>query len=238
MLRFPLAELLSSALPSFENIQFLVPEIGVHLHAHPMVPGGGRLIKTHEPYRREYKRAIYVFRDVRDVMLSNFARETAMGSLHVRNLDDYIVPFLRGKMTRFGSWQRHVEGWLNSPLADRGGLLWLCFEEARNDLAGAIARCMEFLGLPANRSAIQTAVRNNSLEHMRVKEDRATKLPKSSAEEGRQVGTGAIEGWRRKFSLRQLEIIDELASEQLVRLGYPLGTSKKPTVRQTYLSNA
>src|ERR1700744_2321096 len=70
MLRFVLAEILSGIPSSFDSIQRIVPEIGVHVHAHPLLPGAGRLIKTHEPYRRKYKRGIYIVRDIRDVMLS------------------------------------------------------------------------------------------------------------------------------------------------------------------------
>jgi hypothetical protein len=120
-----LGEALSGVSSSFENIQKIVPEIGIHVHAYPLVPGGGRLIKTHEPYRREYQRAIYIVRDVRDVMLSSFARENALDVVHIHTLDEYVRPFMRGKMTRFGSWQKHVDSWMNSLLA-RGGNLLVC----------------------------------------------------------------------------------------------------------------
>src|ERR1700689_4773513 len=123
MLRFMLGEALSGVSSNFDQIQRIVPEIGVHGEAYPLVPGGGRLIKTHEPYRRKYRRAIYIVRDVRDVMLSSFARESAMDLLDSAALDRYIEPFMQGKMTRFGSWQAHVDGWMNSPLAQTGDLL-------------------------------------------------------------------------------------------------------------------
>lgn len=226
MLRFPMGEALSGVPATFDTIQRFVPEIGIHGHAFPLLPTGGRLIKTHEPYRREYKRAIYIVRDVRDVMLSSFARESTMGVLHVRSLDDYVRPFMQGKMTRFGSWQGHVDGWMNSPLAKRGDLLMLSFEEMRKDLEGAVARCLEFLAKKVDPLVVQTVVRNNSLEKMRAKEDQAKRLPKSPKEEGRQVSQGAIQGWRQKLTERQLEIVDEFAGDMLSTLGYPCGASQ------------
>jgi hypothetical protein len=222
MLRFMLAEAMSGVPSGFDQIQRIVPEIGVHAHAYPLLSGAGRVIKTHEPYRHQYGRAIYILRDVRDVMLSCFARETALGVLHIRTFDDYVRPFMQGKMTRFGSWQEHVDGWMNSPLAERGNLMTIRFEEMRSDLEGTVARCLEFLGKAVSPSAIRAAVRNNSLERMRTKEDQARTLPKSPGETGRWIGKGAIHGWRQKLTERQLEIVDDFAGDLLARLDYPV----------------
>ena len=230
MLRFILAEVLSGIPSSFDSIQRIIPEIGVHVHAHPLLPGAGRLIKTHEPYRRKYQRAIYIVRDVRDVMLSSFARETAVDVLHIRALDDYIRPFMQGRMTRFGSWQNHVEGWISSPLARRGDLLILRFEDVRNNLEGTIARCLVFLGKTASPEIICNAVHNNTLAKMREKEDRATTLPKSPDEEGRWIGRGSVAGWRGKLTEQQLEIVDAYACDLLAHFGYPTNISNLPQV--------
>lgn len=221
MLRFILAEILSGIPSSFDSIQRIIPEIGVHVHAHPLLPGGGRLIKTHEPYRRKYQRAIYIVRDVRDVMLSSFARETAVDVLHIRTLDEYVRPFMQGKMTRFGSWQDHVESWTNSRLAQRGDLLVLRFEDVRADLETTIARCLDFLGKSPSPQAIRNAVLNNTLAKMRAKEDAAKTLPKSFDEEGRWIGRGSVGGWRGKLSEGQLVVVDAYASNLLAQFGYP-----------------
>ncbi|MGA7218708.1 MAG: sulfotransferase domain-containing protein [Candidatus Sulfotelmatobacter sp.] len=220
MLRFMLVEALTGLPSSFDQIQEIVPEIGVHVNARQVVPGGGRLIKTHEPYRGEYRRGIYIIRDVRDVMLSSFARESALDVLHIRSIDKYVLPFMQGKMTRFGSWQGHIDGWLNSPLAKNGDLLVVRFEEMRKDLAGTVARCLEFLGKKVDWDAIHNAVRNNSLNRMRAKEDRAKTLPKSPGKEGRWIGKGSVHGWREKLTERQVQIVDEYAGDMLVSLGY------------------
>jgi len=232
MLRFPLGEVLSGIPAAFDTIQRIIPEIGVHANAYSLAPGGGRLIKTHEPYRRKYKRAIYIVRDVRDVMLSSFARESALDMVHIHTLDDYIRPFMQGRMTRFGSWQAHVDGWMNSPLASKGDLLVLRFEDMREDLESALARCLEFLGKNVDQSVLHAVVHNNSLEKMRAKEDQSKTLPKSPKEEGRLVGKGTVQGWRQKLTEPQLQIIDVFAGETLARLGYPRGTNKWPEAAQ------
>jgi hypothetical protein len=237
MLRFMLAEAMTGVPSTFDQIQRIIPEIGVHVNARRIVPADGRLIKTHELYCSEYKRAIYIIRDVRDVMLSSFARESALDVLHIRTVDKYVLPFMQGKMTRFGSWQGHIDGWLNSPLANNGNLLVLRFEEMRKDLAGTVERCLEFLGKKVDSTAIHNAVHNNSLERMRAKEDRAETLPKSPGEEGRWIGKGSIHGWREKLTNWQLEIVNEYAGSMLERLGYPAalgingGSSQTQTIQ-------
>ena len=78
-LRFVLMEILTKDNAGFLNVNQILPEMGTHRESKPVLPNGGRFIKTHEQYRSEYKRAIYLMRDLRDVMLSNWARDKEMG---------------------------------------------------------------------------------------------------------------------------------------------------------------
>jgi len=233
MLRFILGEILSGVPSSFDNIQRIVPEIGLQLNAYPILPGNGRLIKTHEPYCRAYKRAIYLIRDVRDAMLSFFARETAVGAIHPShsNLDDYVLPFMQGKLSHFGSWQSHVASWMNSPLAQSGDLLVVRFEDMREDTETWITRCLEFLGKQVDASVIQAAIRNNSLEKMRDKEQQSKRLAKISGD-GRQINKGVIGRWRQTLTERQLRIVDQYAGDTLARFGYPSGINGQPAEQE------
>ena len=97
--------------------------------------------------------------------------------------------------------------WISSPLALRGDLLILRFEDVRSNLEGTIARCLNFLGKTASPEIICNAVHNNTLAKMREKEDRATTLPKSPDEEGRWIGRGSIAGWRGKLTEQQLAAV-------------------------------
>src|SRR6476646_5027328 len=74
-LRFVLFEILTNDTAGFLNVNQLLPELGTHQSAQQVLPNGVRFIKTHHQYRSEYKRAIYLMRDLRDVMLSNWARD-------------------------------------------------------------------------------------------------------------------------------------------------------------------
>ena len=223
MLRFLLAETITECNSTFDNIQRAIPDVGVHVGAKAFLSGQGRLIKTHERYRPSYQRAIYIVRDVRDVLLSNYGRETSLDIIPLRSLDRYVLLFMQGKMTLWHSWQRHVTEWLDSPLSRRGDLHLVRFEEMRADLVGTLCKAMEFLGLSWNLETIERAIANNSLEKMRVKEDSAARLARSPEEHGRWVGQGKVFGWRNKLTPEQLVVVDKYAKDLLLRLGYETG---------------
>jgi hypothetical protein len=238
-LRFVLMEILTKDNAGFLNVNQVLPEMGTHREMKPVLPNGGRLIKTHEQYRSEYKRAIYLMRDLRDVMLSNWARDKEMGFSdyfdHGKGMDGYVESFLLGKVTRFGSWQSHVDSWLNCPLAKNGNLLVVRYEDLRKDTENGLLEMLDFLGIKSDRDLIRRAVENNSLRNMREKEEKAktsgatlgkgTLLRKHriDREDARFVRTGSVGGWREKLTDLQIDMVTRYAGEALLRAGYPAG---------------
>jgi hypothetical protein len=245
-LRFVLMEIFTQDSAEFLNVNHVLPELGTHHDAKQVLPNGGRFIKTHEQYRSEYKRAIYLMRDLRDVMLSNWARDKEMGFSQYfdngKGMDGYIESFLLGKVTRFGSWQSHVDSWLNCPLAKNGNLLVVRYEDLRKDTESGLVEMLGFLGIERDRELIRRAVENNSLRAMREKEEKAKKsgatlgkgtlLRKHNVdrEDARFVRSGSVGGWRAKLSETQIAMVDKYAAEALMRTGYPLGLAEEPTV--------
>src|SRR5215831_7110332 len=60
-LRFVLFDVLvSGQISGFDEVNHIIPEVGLHISGYPLLPGRGRLIKTHEPYQKEYRKAIYL----------------------------------------------------------------------------------------------------------------------------------------------------------------------------------
>src|SRR5208282_4833903 len=91
--RFVLFEILSGLPAGFKDINQLMTAIGRHANGSRLLPGGGRVIGTHQQYRKDYNRAIYLVRDARDVVLSEFAFLTALDYFR-GDLDQYISTFL------------------------------------------------------------------------------------------------------------------------------------------------
>jgi hypothetical protein len=235
-LRFVLMELLTPHSAGFLNVNQVLPEVGTHQSSTPILLNGGRFIKTHEQYRSEYKRAIYLVRDLRDVMLSNWARDREMGFAPYfdkgKGINGYIESFLQGKVTRFGSWQAHVASWLDCPLVKTGNLLIVRYEDLRRDTESGIFEILDFLGIESDCQRVRQAIENNSLRAMREKEEKAKKsgialgrgtlLRKHNVdrEDARFVRGGSVGGWRETLTHAQIEMVTKYAAKALARAGY------------------
>jgi hypothetical protein len=213
-LRFLLFETLTKNDAGFDNVNRLIPDVGMHADATPILPNKGRLIKTHEPFRPEYKRAVYVVRDVRDVVLSEYAYQNALGRIG-RTFDQYLSDFLDGHATGYGSWQEHVRGWIDSPLAKSGDLLIVRYRDLKNDGPSQLQRITDFLGVNVDRQIIIDAIQNNEFQKMRKKEERAPQLGKSTEGENRFVRKGKVGGWREQLTTDQIRRIEEEAGTML-----------------------
>lgn len=226
-LRFLLTRIVTGQSAAFDSVNQVIAEIGIHNHARQFLPGSGRLIKTHELYRPCYKRAIYLVRDVRDVLLSQYSREQELGLVWWGDFDAYLPYFLQGSVNGFGPWHEHIPCWLDSPLARRGDMLVVPFEDMRRNTQEKLAQVLDFLGLQVSSDAIAEAIADNTLERMRARENKSQKLHKTDREEGRFVRQGAVMGWREKLTEPQLELIEKYAGETMARMGYPSWKSVK-----------
>jgi hypothetical protein len=218
--RFVLFEMFSGLSSGFKTTNQLMGGIGEHLTAQRLLPGGGRLISTHEYYRKEYSRAIYLVRDARDVVLSEFAFLKALDFVP-DDLDSFVKHFLFTKVSGYGPWHKNLASWLDSPIANNGNLLLVRFEDLRQDPVPCFRRMAEFLGVEISEERVRSAVENNSIQRMREKEN---KEPVKVSVRGRFVRDGAVRGWTSKLTPAQIQLIEEQTGSMLLRLGYPLSS--------------
>lgn len=238
-LRFMLFEILCGEEAGFRKIEDRLPEIQWQRGKAGILPNGGRFIKTHEQYRNDYKRAVFLVRDMRDVLLSCYARGLQDGIVQLvskGDFDSFMTSFLKGYALQMGAWHEHTRTWLESSTAKSGNLLLVKYEELRKNPEPMLAQILDFVGVKPNMQAIRKAIEDNSLQQMRAKEDRAKKEGefsillgphKSTGEDGRFVRKGSVGGWRSKLTEAQLKTIDEYAGETLLRLGYELGATQE-----------
>jgi hypothetical protein len=221
-IRFVLFEMLSGRSAGFRSTNDLMTGIGKHEQSLRLLPGGGRLIGTHEQYRKDYKRAIYLVRDARDVVSSEYAFLSALEYFR-GDLDQFIHSFLFTCCVVYGigPWQRNVHSWLDSPIAGTENMLLVRYEDVRQDPVLWFSRMADFLGVAVDGEKVKDAVENNSLQRMREKENRE---PVRASVKGRFVRDGAVRGWLSKLSPAQVRLIEEHAGSALLRLGYPLSS--------------
>jgi hypothetical protein len=235
-LRFMLYEVLSGEDAGFRKIEDRLPEIHRHRGSQPILPGGGRLIKTHENYRNDYRRAVLLVRDVRDVFLSNYAGYAALGLAPIvskGDIDSFLLSFLEGRALHTGSWQQHTQSWLESPIAKNGNLMVIRYEDLRKNPEEGVGQLLEYVGIKADPQVIRRAIENNTLQQMRAKEDKAKKAGETSILLGRRteafdetsrfVRKGAVGGWRSKLTDAQVKIVEQYAGDTLATLGYEPG---------------
>jgi hypothetical protein len=144
--------------------------------------------------------------------------------------DDYLAALLTGKANHWGAWSRHVSSWLHSPIASTDQMLLIRFEDLRQNPELLLSQITNFLGVNVDRTRIQAAVLNNSVEQMRAKESRARTSPTSGqvswiGKGGLFVREGSVRGWRHKLNPDHVQLIDQFAASELARLGYPTGAS-------------
>jgi hypothetical protein len=234
-LRFILFEILTGNDAGFQTLEKRLPEVKAHRGVLPVLPGGGRLIKTHEKYRRDYGRAVFLVRDLRDVFLSIYAANVELGRTSIvseGDFDSFLLSFLEGKALQVGSWQEHTRSWLESPLANNSNLMVVRYEDLRQNSGQVVGELLEFMGVTPDVRMIRKAIENNTLQQMRAKEDYARTAGErssllysrtSASEEGRFVRQGAIRGWRSKLTDTQLKIIWQYAGDTLTAMGYEPG---------------
>ncbi len=215
-LRFMLLEILSGEASGFSKTNEMLPDVGKHSTGATVLPAGGRLIKTHEAFRTEYKKAIYLARDPHDVALSEFAYQKALGFAG-DDFNLYLHRFLRGEVNPFGSWTNHATTWMNAADNGRSEILLVCFEELKRNSVQELSRIAEFLGVPVPASRICEAVENNSMDRMRQKEKAD---PQRASAKGKFIRSGSAGGWRETFTEEQCQLVQQYAGNIMARLGY------------------
>ncbi len=216
-LRFLLFESLAGESSGFGNVNESIPDVKEHKIGRPLMPDGGRLIKTHEVYHPEYRKAVYLVRDPRDVALSEYAYQTALGLVE-QPLDVYLRTFLTKGVNPFSSWTEHVESWLSAQLSP-DQLLIVKFEDLRKDTVAGVSEILSFFGVTPDEARIRQAIANNSVDRMKAKEK---ETPQRASKKGQFIRSGSVGGWRANLNESQIKIVRDHAADLLNRLGYAL----------------
>ena len=200
----------------------LIPYVGRHGGQQNLrCPSGGRLLKTHELYRPSYRKAIYVARDARDVVISNYWFQRRQQGEEF-SFEEFVVDFVNGKINPYGPWQDHVSSWVNSPLWDSADLLFIRYEDLRGEPTDSMAAICEFLSIDVGRAKIEAVVEANSFSSMKRREQQNARMTGIKQSTGVSfVRKGVVGQWREVLSETQLKLLDDRCGAALSSLGYP-----------------
>jgi hypothetical protein len=219
-LRFLMFELLTRSAAEFVSVNDAIPYIGKHRGAPQLLPNGGRLIQTHEAVRPGAASVIYVVRDPRSVVLSEYRWQLRTGLSH-ESFHAFFEAFIRGRANPYSRWDRHVQTWVTSG-AHVGRAHVVRFEDLRADAVAALTEIVRFLDLDVDRATIEQVVRNNDIDAMRAKEEHAPRgaLGANPRPDIRFVNSGSTSGWKEQLSCDQIRRIEEEFGGVMKGLGY------------------
>lgn len=194
--------------------------VGRHCGLPTVATDRGRLIKTHEPWRPEYQKAIVLTRDGRDVAVSEFHFQSVYTKhffLYGESFATFLDFFLQGKTNGYGAWQQHVTSW-TSAASDRSNILLLPFEQLKEDTYGSLRSVCQHIGLDYSEQLLHDAIEDCSVGSMKAKEKAYWE---SKGESSRNfVRTGKAGGWKSHFTPELEERFWGAAGQAMETLGY------------------
>jgi len=233
--RLLIANLLSPEKPAdFRTINLLVPDPASESKRHFARMPRPRVIKSHFVFDPRYPRAIYLVRDPRDVVVSeyHYQRKTRIISDHYP-LEDYVPRFIAGDTyIENGSWGEHVTGWLAARDGDPRFLL-VKYETLLSDTVGELARIASFLSISASPQRIAEVVQLSSVDRMReleAKQSDASSLMRGSRKDVSFVRNAKSGGWRSDLPDSLVEKIEAAWGPVMRHLGYDLRFPQDPKV--------
>jgi hypothetical protein len=219
-MRFILYEALFDRLADFALVGRAFPYVGRQEVAERFIGDEGRLIQTHETYCPLELRVIYMVRDPRDVVVSQYhfyRRDKVILSDFNRFFDEWLT----GRATPFGAWDAHIKFWLDRTVSNHH-LHVVRYEALRTDPVDTVEGVLRFLGFFIDRDVLLKAVANNTVERMREKEDRDPYRWGAKTEDQRFVRSGSVGGWKSLLSDEQEQRMLRKFDPLMKRLGYEI----------------
>lgn len=215
-LKFILSELMSGQNIDFASCEKVIPHVGSH-YSGLRLPNGARVIKTHEKYREDYRKAIYIVRDGRDVAVSyyhqwiNNQKKGKECSFHY-----FLGKFLKGEIGNVGSWHESVNSWIQA--GDQCELMIIKYEDCFLNIQEIIHNLVTFIGLDVSEANVMSSIEMNSKDRMRGKEITGG----GDIIKNPFVRKGVSGDWINHFTNGENDLFLSYAENALASLEYPI----------------
>jgi hypothetical protein len=225
--RFLVANLLHTGGPvDFANINSIIPSTeGATKRDLNHVPRP-RVLKSHDYFDPRYPKIVFIVRDPRDVVLSEYYWDIKRRALNEDcRIEDFVERFVHGPLNHpFGTWGENVGSWFytrrNSP-----NFLLLKYESLQADPVREVTRIARFLNLPAEPSRIEYAVQQSSADRMRELERTQGHLWASTKETRKDkpfVRSAKSGGWKAELPEACINRLETTWGALMRDLGYEL----------------
>jgi len=231
--RFLLASLVSpNETVDFRNIDRLLPSVAAQSRRQLRNMVRPRLIKSHEYFDARYQNVIYVVRDPRDVVRSQYRFFLKRGKIDEGySMDLYVDRFLKGDLNTYGSWGENVGSWLAAQHGGRKRFLLLRYEDMLSKTADELAKVADFLGLKVSPEHLSRCVEQGSADRMREleKKDGGTSVVAAGRRDVPFVGAAKAGGWKSGLSPEHVAKIEAAWGPLMKHLGYELASNPAET---------
>jgi hypothetical protein len=177
-----------------------------------------RLFTSHLPYPLmpplgdTTAKIIYVARNPKDVAISTyFHNQSKLG--YEGSWQEHFQEFLHGDVG-CGPYFDHILPWWRASQKEPR-ILFMKYEDMKQDHAGSIAKLASFLGLEADPQLIDKVVALSSFQSMKSGETTNFDWIPQKADKPKHFRKGDIGDWRNHFSTEQSLQLDELIKEKM-----------------------
>lgn len=210
---------------TFANLDRILPATAVASRRQLKKASRPRILKSHNYYDHRYQRVVYVVRDPRDVVLSEYRF-----NLKGRGIEDgypieqFVARFVNGEIGDYGSWKENVASWI-ATRGDSSDFLLLRYEDMVTDTAKEVAKVAAFLGINASPERIASAVEKSSADKMRAMEKKESEtwvVTRGRRKDIPFVGAATAGGWKSKLPETCVAQIESAWGPLMRWLGYEL----------------
>jgi hypothetical protein len=185
-----------------------------------------RIIKSHQYFDPRYQRVIYIVRDPRDVVLSEYHFNIKRGMIGENYpIEKFVASFLQLNIEQtYGTWAENVASWLYVRGSDPGFLL-IRYEDLQADGMRELARIAEFLGIAPDPQRLTVALERSSADRMRELERKQAHLWSSTRQTRLDkpfVRTAESGGWKTELPQACAAEIESAWGKVMEDLGYEL----------------
>lgn len=232
--RFLVANLIFGETPTtFANVEERIPDpSAVRRRDLAKVPRP-RIVKSHEYFDPRYRKVIYIVRDPREVVLSNYYFQLKKRFIpEGYPMDQYIARFVGEGVDSYAPWGENVASWLGTR-GSAPGFMLLKYEDMVEHPEQELSRIASFLGVEVAPQRLAQAVELSSVNHMRDLEKAESSkwnVTKNTRKDVPFVRSARVDSWKANLSREHVAMIESAWGNLMSCLGYALMTRNQSEI--------
>jgi len=218
-LRFLLASIIHKPDLDFNLIEEYAPDIYKNYNNTLLESKNPRIIKSHEKYNSGYQNVIYLYRDVRDVIISHYFFTRKQSGDTIVDFDAYFNLFVTGTILdprlNCGNWHENIQSWLYRHVT------LVKYEDMLTNPEPIIRNILKHNNINHDNQAVPTAIARYNFNNLAKLEESAQGV--NYLDKNRDIKfirKGTTGQWKSVFKERHIDIIKERYGELLIKLGY------------------